>query len=188
MGEVNKKQKETVLGQYAKVIWFSGLPCSGKYTIGKALEKKLHDKGYYTKFITNDIDIFEKIPDPIIKIELIAAISKMFFDNGVIVINSFDINTEEQRNIVRQSIGRNNILEVYLNTPIDVCEKRDTKGLYKKAKDGELLNFAGVNAPFDIPVESDVEIDTSKLDIEKSVNKILSKLMKDINMEISFTF
>jgi adenylylsulfate kinase-like enzyme len=112
----------------------------------------------------------------------------MFFDNGVIVINSFDIDTEDLRNIARQTIGQNNILEVYLNTPIDVCEKRDTKGLYKKAKDGELLNFAGVNAPFDIPVESDVEIDTSKLDIEKSVNKILSKLMKDINMEISFTF
>ncbi|MEN8122162.1 MAG: adenylyl-sulfate kinase, partial [Bacteroidota bacterium] len=166
---INRKDKEKLLKQKAKVIWLTGLSGSGKTTLGAALEKELYKKGFLTQILDGDnirsginknLKFTEE--DRLENIRRISEVTKLFVNCGVITINCFITPTESIRQIARDIIGEKNIIEVFVNTPLEVCEERDTKGLYKKARSGELKNFTGISSPFEIPTHADIDINTSK--------------------------
>lgn len=187
---INKVAKERLLKQHAKVIWLTGLSCSGKTTLGISLEKKLHQMGYLTQILDGDnirsginknLGFTEE--DRFENIRRIAEITRLFLNCGVITINCFITPTEKIRQIARDIIGIENIIEVYVNASLDVCEKRDIKGLYKKARNGQLSNFTGIDSPFDYPVNNHIEIDTGKHDINYCTQQLLNFVLNKINYE-----
>lgn len=179
---LQRADKEKLLKQKGIAIWFTGLSGSGKTTIAISLEKELHAKGLLTQILDGDNirtginnNLGFSDTDRIENIRRIAEITKLFVNSGVITICCFVSPTEEIRNTAKNIIGSADFIEVFVNTPIEVCEKRDIKGLYAKARKGEIKDFTGVSAPFEAPVNSAVEL-TDKFSIEESVKKIIEKL------------
>ncbi|MCD6112027.1 MAG: adenylyl-sulfate kinase [Bacteroidales bacterium] len=176
---MQNQDKKSLLKQYSKAIWITGLPCSGKTSISIALKKKLSKEGFFSvildgdvirKGINNDLNFSEK--DRIENIRRVAEISKIFINNNVITINAFISPTENIRNMAAKIIGKDNFIEIFVNCPVEICEKRDVKGLYKKARNGEIKNFTGIDSVYENPVNPDLIINTDKLSIDDSVNKI----------------
>ena len=187
---INRKDKEKLLKQKAKVVWLTGLSGSGKTTLGAALEKELYKKGFLTQILDGD-NIRSGInknlkftqEDRLENIRRISEVTKLFVNCGVITINCFITPTESIRQIARDIIGEENIIEVFVNTPLEVCEARDTKGLYKKARSGELKNFTGISSPFEIPTHADIDINTSKFSLAESVEKMLELILAQIDVK-----
>lgn len=186
---INKQQKEKLLNQKAKVIWFTGLSGSGKTTLGAALEKELYNRGFLTQILDGDnirsginrnLTFTEK--DRVENIRRIAEVTKLFLNCGIITINCFISPTKETRDLAKKIIGDENFIEVYVSTPIEVCEKRDTKGLYEKARKGEIKNFTGISSPFDIPEKPDIVVNTSKLTLKESITIILNSFLEKTNL------
>lgn len=184
-----REEKENLLKQRAAVVWMTGLSGSGKTTLAKFLEKKLHEKGYLTQVldgdnirtgINNNLSFSEE--DRKENIRRIAEVSKLFVNCGVITINSFVSPTEEIRNQAREIIGEADFLEVFVNTPIEECEKRDVKGLYAKARKGEIKNFTGIDAPFEHPINPALEIKTENKTIEDSGEELLNFVLDRIKL------
>ncbi|PLX21094.1 MAG: adenylyl-sulfate kinase [Marinilabiliales bacterium] len=184
---LKREDKEKLLNQHSMVIWITGLSGSGKTTIARELELELHKRGYLTKLldgdnvrtgINNNLGFSEA--DRTENIRRIAEVSKLFMKGGVILINCFISPTEYIRNQAKQIIGDQDYFEIYVNTPLEVCEKRDIKGLYAKARAGLLKNFTGIDSPYEEPLNPDVEIKTVETDIEASVQQILDKLLPRI--------
>ena len=185
---LSRGEKEQLLKQHSKVIWMCGLSGSGKTTIAKRLEKELHKRGFLTMVLDGD-----NIRDGINKglsfsstdreenIRRIAEVSKLFVNCGVIVINCFVSPEVHMREKAKQIIGEKDFVEVYINTPLSVCEERDVKGLYKKARKGEIKNFTGIDAPFEAPTHPDLEIKTDEMSIEEAVKKVVEYLLPIIN-------
>jgi adenylylsulfate kinase len=181
---LNRKEKEKILKQYSKVFWLTGLSGSGKTTIAIGIEKELNKLGYLTQIldgdnvrtgINNNLDFTDKGRKE--NIRRIAEVSKLFLHCGIIVIDCFVSPIEEMRNNARDIIGNNDFIEIYINAPLEVCESRDTKGLYKKARKGEIKDFTGINAPFEPPQNPDIEIKTNELSIKESINKIVKYIL-----------
>jgi adenylylsulfate kinase len=181
---LQRKDKESLLQQKSIVIWFTGLSGSGKTTIAIALEKKLNDKGFLTQIldgdnvrtgINNNLGFSEA--DRTENIRRIAEVSKLFLNCGIITINCFVSPTIEIRKNAKQIIGADNFIEVFVNTPLEVCEKRDVKGLYKKARAGEIKDFTGINAPFEEPVNPEIDVKTEGLSVDESANQILTSIL-----------
>lgn len=179
---LQRADKEQLLKQKGIAIWFTGLSGSGKTTIAIALEKELHKKGLLTQIldgdnirtgINNNLGFTDA--DRIENIRRIAEVTKLFVNCGVITICCFVSPTEEIRNNAKKIIGATDFIEVFVNTPLEICEKRDVKGLYAKARKGEIKDFTGINAPFEAPVNPEIEL-TDALSIEESVKKILDKI------------
>lgn len=175
-----RESKEALLHQRGKVLWFTGLSGSGKSTIAKGLEEKLHSDGFFSVVldgdnvrtgINNNLGFSDE--DRKENIRRIAEVAKLFVSNGVITICSFVSPTEEIRNLAKSIIGQNDFFEIFVNTPIEECEKRDVKGLYAKARKGEIKDFTGINAPFEEPKNPDLEIQTKNKTVEESVNEVL---------------
>jgi len=152
---LNRPDKEKLLNQKAKVIWMTGLSGAGKTTIGAGIEKELNVRGYLTQVldgdnirtgISNNLGFSEE--DRFENIRRIAEVSKLFLNCGIICINSFISPTKKIRSMAKEIIGENDFIEVYVNTPLEVCEQRDVKGLYQKAREGKIKNFTGIDAPF----------------------------------------
>jgi adenylylsulfate kinase len=187
---IQRHEKEKKLNQKAKVIWFTGLSGSGKTTLATALENYLFEKGFMTQILDGD-NIRSGInnnlgfshDDRKENIRRIAEIARLFLNCGIIGICSFISPTEEVRKIARNIIGEDDFFEIYLSTPIQVCEERDVKGLYKKARAGEIKNFTGITAPFEIPQNARLTIDTSNLSVNKAIDIIFNK----INNGITYT-
>lgn len=186
---INKGQKENLLKQRAKVLWFTGLSGSGKTTLGAALEKELFDRGYLTQILDGDnirsginknLKFTEE--DRVENIRRIAEVTKLFLNCGVVAINCFISPTKEARDMAKSIIGKENLIEVYVSTPIEVCESRDTKGLYAKARKGEIKNFTGISSPFEVPKNPDIVVNTAELNLEESTQKILAFLIKEITL------
>lgn len=184
---LNRQDKEKLLKQRSIVIWITGLSGSGKTTIAKGLELELHKQGYLTKLldgdnvrtgINNNLSFTEA--DRKENIRRIAEVSKLFMKGGVILINCFISPTKEIRDQAREIVGDKDFFEIYVNTPLEVCEQRDEKGLYTKARAGILKNFTGIDSPYEEPENPDVEIKTIELNIDESVQKILDKLLPRI--------
>ena len=176
---LQREDKELFLSQNAKVLWLTGLSGSGKSTIAIALEQKMYNNHFFTKLldgdnirvgINNNLGFSEE--DRNENIRRIAEISKLFVQDGIITINSFVSPTEEIRNLAKNIIGENDFIEIYIKASLEICEKRDVKGLYAKARKGEIKDFTGISAPFDEPINPDITINTGELTIEKSVEKI----------------
>jgi len=187
---VNRSAKELKLGQHARVIWFTGLPCSGKTTLALELEKELFYRGFICQVLDGDnvrsgINAnlgFSNI-DRLENIRRIAEVSKLFVSAGVITINAFMSPTNEIRNLAREIIGNDDFIEIFLNPSLAACEQRDVKGMYKQARAGEINDFTGVNAPFEIPAHPFLEIHTDTEDVETSVQKILDNILPVLLLE-----
>ena len=178
-----RKDKERLLKQKGKVIWFTGLSGSGKTTIAIALERELAKKEFLTQIldgdnvrtgINNNLGFSEV--ERTENIRRVAEVAKLFLNCGVITICCFVSPTNAIRKIAKKIIGEKDFVEVFVNTPIEICEKRDIKGLYAKARKGEIKDFTGVNAPFEIPVKSKIELKTNNMNVRDCVKKILEKI------------
>ncbi len=174
--EINKKRKEKKTNQKAKVIWFTGLPCSGKTTLAKSFENKLFENNFIVIAIDGDIvrtglnkDLGFSANSRSENIRRIAEVSKIMIENGIIVIVSLVSPTIEQRNLAKGIIGENDFLEVFINAPLNVCETRDVKGMYKKARQGVIKDFTGVDAVYENPENPFLEIKTAELSIKDSI-------------------
>ena len=181
---LKREDKERLLNQKAKAIWFTGISGSGKTTIAKEIEHQLHSQGLLSQLldgdnirvgISNNLSFSTK--DRKENIRRIAEVSKLFIDCGVITLNCFISPTIEIRKIAKDIIGEHDFIEVHVNASVETCEIRDVKGLYKKARKGEIENFTGISAPFEDPENPELEINTSELSINESVNKVLEYIL-----------
>lgn len=181
---LSRQDKEELLKQHSVMIWFTGLSGSGKSTIAIALERELHKRGLLCRIldgdnirsgINNNLGFTEA--DRIENIRRIAEVSKLFVDTGIITIAAFISPSNDIREMAANIIGKDDFLEVYVSTPIEECERRDVKGLYAKARRGEIKNFTGISAPFEAPAHPALTLDTSALSLEESVNKLLELIL-----------
>ncbi|EGF56139.1 adenylyl-sulfate kinase [Bacteroides fluxus] len=184
---LTRRDKEELLGQHSVMIWFTGLSGSGKSTVAIALERELHKRGLLCRIldgdnirsgINNNLGFTEA--DRVENIRRIAEVSKLFIDTGIVTIAAFISPNNDIREMAANIIGPDDFLEVYVSTPIEECERRDVKGLYAKARKGEIKNFTGVSAPFEAPVHPALTLDTSVLSLEESVNKLLELILPRI--------
>ena len=184
--DITRSFREEQLGQTAKTIWFTGLSGSGKSTLANELEKRLAAMGKHTMLLDGDNvrmglnrNLGFREADRIENIRRIAEVSKLMNDAGLIVLTSFISPFAQDRQNAREIIG-DAFMEVYVSTPMEECERRDVKGLYKKARNGELDHFTGVTSPYEVPQHADVVIDTSKFSVEACVDQILEQLKNQL--------
>ena len=184
---LQKADKEKLLKQRGIVLWMTGLSGSGKSTLARALEFDLFEKGYTTKLLdgdnlrtglNNNLGFTEA--DRMENIRRAAEVAKLFLENGEVVICSFVSPTDEIRSLAKSIIGEHDYFDVYVNASFEECAKRDVKGLYKKALNGEIKNFTGLDAPFDAPKNPFIEIKTADEDFDISRNKLLTKVLEVI--------
>ena len=184
--DITRSFREEQLGQTAKTIWFTGLSGSGKSTLANELEKRLAAMGKHTMLLDGDNvrmglnrNLGFREADRIENIRRIAEVSKLMNDAGLIVLTSFISPFAQDRQNAREIIG-DAFMEVYVRTPMEECERRDVKGLYKKARNGELDHFTGVTSPYEVPQHADVVIDTSKFSVEACVDQTLEQLKNQL--------
>lgn len=169
------------------LVWVTGLSGSGKSTISNELEIKLHKMGIRTYVLDGDNirhGINENLTfspeDRSENIRRIAQISKLFIDAGNVVIGAFISPYKKDRERVKKIVGAENFIEVYVNTSVNECEKRDVKGLYKKARAGEIKNFTGISAPYEEPINADIEIKTETESLEEGLLKVFNHIEKKL--------
>lgn len=185
-----RADKESLLRQHSVMIWFTGLSGSGKSTIAIALERELHKRGLLCRILDGDnirVGINNNLgfseADRVENIRRIAEVSKLFIQTGIITIAAFISPSNEIREMAASIIGKEDFLEIYVNTPIEECERRDVKGLYAKARRGEIKDFTGVSAPFEVPLHPALSLDTSVLTVEESVNRLLDLILPKVKIE-----
>lgn len=181
---LSRSDKEELLKQHSVMIWFTGLSGSGKSTIAIALERELQKRGLLCRILDGDNirsginnNLGFSAEDRIENIRRIAEIGKLFVDTGIITIAAFISPNNDIREMAANIIGKEDFMEIYVSTPIEECERRDVKGLYTKARKGEIKNFTGISAPFEAPQHPALSLDTSKLSVEESVNKLLELIL-----------
>lgn len=185
---LTRADKEELLKQHSVMIWFTGLSGSGKSTIAIALERELQKRGLLCRIldgdnirsgINNNLGFSEE--DRIENIRRIAEIGKLFVDTGIITIAAFISPNNDLREMAANIIGKDNFLEIFISTPLEECERRDVKGLYAKARQGEIKNFTGISAPFEAPENPALSLDTSVLSVEESVNRLLELILPKVS-------
>ncbi len=166
---LSRELRESLKGHPGKVIWFTGLSGSGKTTLANALDQALHQAGKHTYILDGDnirsglcSDLGFSDADRVENIRRIAEVSKLMMDAGLIVMTAFISPFRADRELARELIGADHFIEVYVNTPLDVCETRDPKGLYKKARAGFIANMTGINSAYEAPEAPELSIDTSQ--------------------------
>lgn len=187
---LSRDDKQSLLKQRAKVVWLTGLSGSGKSTIAQAVERELYTQGYLTKLLDGDNirvglsnNLSFSVEDRRENIRRIAEAAKLFLDGGIICLCSFVSPTREIRDLARQIVGEEDFLEVYVNAPIEVCEARDVKGLYAKARAGEIKQFTGIDSPFEAPEAPFLEIKTDEQDLPQSVQTLVEVLIPHIKWQ-----
>jgi adenylyl-sulfate kinase len=175
------------MNQKPKLIWFTGLSGSGKSTLAVQLEAALHAQGFKTYLLDGDNirsglnkDLAFTDEARVENIRRISEVCKLFLDAGVILLSAFISPFRADREQVRNIVGIDNYIEVFVDAPLDVCEQRDVKGLYRKARAGEVKNFTGISSPYERPLDPAVTIPTDKMNVEES----LALLMKTVVPEI----
>lgn len=181
---LTRADKEELLKQHSVMIWFTGLSGSGKSTIAIALERELQKRGLLCRILDGDNirsginnNLGFSAEDRVENIRRIAEIGKLFVDTGIITLATFISPNNDIREMAANIIGKEDFMEIYVSTPIEECERRDVKGLYAKARKGEIKNFTGISAPFEAPEHPALSLDTSKLSVEESVNKLLDLIL-----------
>ncbi|MGL4806959.1 MAG: adenylyl-sulfate kinase [Bacteroidales bacterium] len=185
---LQRSDREDLLNQKGLMIWFTGLSGSGKSTLAIALERELHQRGILCRILDGD-NIRSGInnnlgfsnEDRIENIRRIAEVSKLFVDTGVVTLAAFISPTNDIRKLATDIIGSDDFIEVFVDTPLRVCEERDVKGLYKKARAGEIKDFTGISSPFEAPENPALTIDTSAQSIEASVEQLLAYVLPKLN-------
>ena len=182
---MTRSDKEQLLGQRGVMVWFTGLSGSGKSTVALGVERELHKRGILCRILDGDNirsginkNLGFSADDRKENIRRIAEIGKLFVDTGV-TLSAFISPTNESRHMASEIIGADDFREVYVSTPLEVCEQRDVKGLYARARRGEIKDFTGVSAPFEVPEHPALTLDTSVLTLEESVNKVLELILNN---------
>ena len=180
---LSRQDKEALLHQRGVMLWFTGLSGSGKSTVAIALERELHKRGLLCRILDGDnirsginANLGFSEEDRRENIRRVAEVAKLFVDTGIITIAAFVSPTKDLRQLAEDIIGKDDFKEIYISTPIEECERRDVKGLYARARRGEVKNFTGISAPFEAPKHPALSIDTSKMPLEESVNMLLKFL------------
>jgi len=183
---LSRSDKEKRLKQKAIVIWMVGLSGSGKSTLARALENSLHEEGYLTQLLDGDNmrtginnNLGFSPEDRRENIRRAAETAKLFMNAGLVTICSFISPTNDIRKMAKEIIG-DGYVEVYVDCPVEVCEERDVKGLYAKARKGEIPDFTGISAPFDVPKKPDVAVDTANQALEESHQKLVKAIIEKI--------
>lgn len=178
-----RADKERLLGQRGVMLWFTGLSGSGKSTVAVALERELHRRGRLCRLLDGDnirtginAGLGFSADDRCENIRRIAEVGKLFVDTGIITLAAFVSPTEELRTLARDIIGAADFKEIFVATPLEECERRDVKGLYARARRGEVKNFTGISAPFEAPQNPALVLDTTDTPVEESVGKVLALL------------
>lgn len=183
---LSRADKEALLKQRGMMIWFTGLSGSGKSTIALGVERELHQRGILCRILDGDNirtcinrNLGFSPEDRKENIRRIAEVGKLFVDTGIVTLAAFISPTNESRRMACDIIGSEDFKEVYVSTPIEVCEARDVKGLYARARRGEIKDFTGISAPFEIPEHPALTLDTSRLSLEESVNQVLALILQN---------
>lgn len=184
-----RRSKELYLRQKAKVVWFTGLSGSGKTLLASLLEQRLFELNYFCQLLDGDYirsglnqNLGFSEADRQENIRRIAHLARLFVHCGVISLCAFISPTRQMRQMARAIIGPNDFLEVFVNTPLEVCEGRDPKGLYKKARAGELQNFTGISAPYEPPEDPFMTVNSQAVDPQRLVDQMLKKLLPEFRL------
>ena len=186
VGRITREDREKLKGHRSFILWFTGLSGSGKSTLAHRVEEKLFEMGIHTYVLDGDNirsglnrDLGFSEEDRRENIRRIGEVAKLFVDAGIVVLTAFISPYRRDRAFVRNLVEEGDFIEVYVKCPIDVCEKRDPKGLYKKAKAGIIKNFTGIDAPYEEPLNPELVVETDKQSIEECVNTIIDFLIKN---------
>jgi adenylylsulfate kinase len=181
---LQREDREQRLQQRAKVLWLTGLSGSGKSTIAQGLERKLYNEGFFPQVLDGDNirsglnnNLGFSLEDRTENIRRIAEIAKLYLHSGIITVNSFVSPTREIRTFAREIVGTDDFLEIYINAPLAVCESRDVKGLYQKARNGDIKGFTGIDSPYEAPENPALEIKTDACSIEEAVDLLYDYLI-----------
>ena len=181
---MTRADKEALLRQHGLMVWFTGLSGSGKSTIAMGVERELHKRGILCRILDGDniraginSNLGFSAEDRRENIRRIAEIGKLFVQTGVVTLACFVSPTNDVRRLARDIIGEEDFKEVYVSTPLEECERRDVKGLYARARKGEVKDFTGISAPFEIPENPALEVDTSCLSLEESVKRVVDMVV-----------
>jgi adenylylsulfate kinase len=180
---VTKEQRSNQKKQRPCIIWFTGLSGSGKSTIAGAVEQKLYELGHHTYLLDGDNvrhglnkNLGFSDDDRIENIRRIGEMAKLFADAGLIVLTAFISPFRDDRRMVRELVEQNEFIEVHMNTPIETCEARDPKGLYRKARAGEIKNFTGIDSEYETPEAAEITVNAKELNIEQCADKVIEYL------------
>ena len=185
--DIRQNDRNALHGHPSKVIWFTGLSGSGKSTLASRLERQLFESGLSTYILdgdnirtglNKDLDFTNSGREE--NIRRIGEVSKLFVDAGIIVLTAFVSPFKSDRQTVRDLVGAENFIEVFVDCPLEVCEARDVKGLYKKARAGEISNFTGISSPFEMPTNFDIRIPTNEWTLDKSIQQLNDFVAKKI--------
>ncbi len=181
---LQRSDREQRLEQRSKVLWLTGLSGSGKSTIAQHLERKLHNEGFFAQVLDGDNirsginnNLSFSPEDRAENIRRIAEIAKLYLESGIITINSFISPTKAIRAKAEAIVGPTDFIEIFINTPLAICEARDVKGLYKKARKGEIKGFTGIDAPYEAPENPALDVKTANKSIEISVQEIFEYIV-----------
>jgi len=187
---IDRELRKSIKKHNSLLLWFTGLSGSGKSTIANAVERALVEKGIHTyaldgdnvrKGLNNNLGFSPE--DRTENIRRIAEVSHLMVDAGLVVLAAFVSPYQEDRANIKQIVGADNYIEIFVNTPIEECERRDVKGLYAKARAGEIKNFTGINAPYEVPTTPDIVIDTTKVSISESVALVINYIENKLSNE-----
>jgi adenylyl-sulfate kinase len=185
--KVSAEQRHQLMNQKPKLIWFTGLSGSGKSTLAVQLEAALFAQGFKTYLLDGDNirsglnrDLAFTDDARVENIRRISEVCKLFLDAGVILLSAFISPFQADREQVKSIVGKDNYIEVFVDAPLEVCEQRDVKGLYKKARSGEVKNFTGISSPYERPPAPDVVIHTDRMTVEESLEVLMKAIVKEI--------
>jgi bifunctional enzyme CysN/CysC len=181
--DIDKDARSRLKGQKSCVLWFTGLSGAGKSTIANALEKQLFALGHHTYLLDGDNvrhglnrDLGFTDVDRVENIRRIAEVSKLMVDSGLIVISAFISPFRAERDMARSLVEDGEFIEIHIDTPLEIAEERDAKGLYRKAREGQLKNFTGIDSPYEVPESPDLHIDTTRTDVDQAVQQVIVHL------------
>jgi adenylylsulfate kinase len=180
---ITKEKRVKLTKQKPCILWFTGLSGSGKSTIANALEEALYENENFTYLLDGDNirhglnkDLGFDDNSRVENIRRIGEVAKLFVDGGFLVLSAFISPFKKDRDVVKKLVDSDEFIEVFIDTPLEICKKRDPKGLYNKVKAGEIKNFTGIDSPYEKPLEPQIHIQTEKIDIKTSVDKIINYL------------
>ena len=183
--QIKQEARAVIKEQKPVVLWFTGLSGSGKSTIANAVEAKLYEKGKHTYLLDGDnvrlglnrgLSFSEA--DRIENIRRVGEVSKLFMDAGLIVLTAFISPFQRDREMVRERCDENSFIEIFVDTPLEICESRDPKGLYKKARKGEIADFTGISSPYEAPIDAEIVIKSEDKSVEVCADEVVNYLEK----------
>ena len=184
--QITQEKRVELTKQKSCILWFTGLSGSGKSTIANALEEMLYNNGNFTYLLDGDNvrhglnkDLGFDDNSRVENIRRVGEVAKLFVDSGQIVLTAFISPFKSDRDLVKNLVQTDEFIEIFVDTPLEICEQRDPKGLYKKARDGEIRDFTGIDSPYELPVKADIHIQNDKIKIEKACEQIIQYLINN---------